>query len=80
VPEAFVVPVAGLIVPQDPAGDGETLKVTLSLATATPAGDVTVAVTDAAPAPLAGTAAGDVVTVTVLGGPVWVMTAEPVWA
>ena len=69
--------VAGLTVPHEPAGDGATAKVTVSPLTATPLGESTDADTEAAPAPFAGTAPVEGVTVTVLRGAVWVIVVEP---
>ncbi len=80
-PLALVVPLAGLIAPQDAAGVPAKVNITGSPATAAvPA--FTVAVTVDVVLPSAGTEAGLTVTSTVLGVPgggllVWVIVAEP---
>ena len=70
----------GLSVPQAPATDDVSVKVTVSPETAAPEGLVTVAVTDEAVAPFAATTAGDAATATVLAGTVFVIVTVPLMA
>lgn len=70
VPSEVVVPVVGLSVPQEPANDGDSVKVTVSPETGAPEGFVTVAVTDEAAAPLAASFAGFTTRATVFAGAV----------
>ena len=67
-PEELVVALPELKVPQAPAGDGDSVKETVSPETARPLGEVTTAVIAEEVEPLAESTAGEADTLTVLDG------------